>query len=142
MRSRIEKRREIRQNLLTAASAVGTGQALRQIGGGAQLAREYLGAEFGDRPRHSWMAAGLFAATVLLVATSLWNEAALAYGDGIRAADLHATGTYAWRGIAYLQNNVTYTLTTVPDHTSAAASPRCSGLCGSGAPCSSDGCGG
>ncbi len=109
-RSRIDKRREIRQHLLTAASTVGTRQALRQIGSSAQLAREYLGAEFGDRPRPSWMAAGFFLATVTLVATSLWSEAAFAYGDGIKAADPQATGTYDWPGIAYLQNNVTYTL--------------------------------
>lgn len=110
-RSRIEKRREMRENLLTAARTVGTGQALRQIGGSAQLAREYLGAEFGDRPRHSWVGAGVFAATVVLVATSLWNAAALAFGDGIKAADPHASGTYAWHGIAFLQNDVTFTLT-------------------------------
>ena len=109
-RSRVEKRREVRQNLLTAASAVGTGPALRQLGGSAQLAREYLLAEFGDRPRHSWMAAGLFAATVLLVATSVWSEAALAFGDGIKAADPGATRSFTWSGIPYLQSGVSYTL--------------------------------
>jgi hypothetical protein len=109
-RSRIEKRREVRQNLLAAASSVGTRAALRQLGSSAQLAREYLNAEFGDRPRHSWMAAGVFAATALLVATSLWAEAALAYGDGLRAANPDATGSYTWAGIAYLQDDVTYTL--------------------------------
>ncbi len=109
-RSRIEKRREVRQNVLAAASSVGTGAALRQLGGSGQLAREYLSAEFGDRPRHSWMSAGVFAATALLAATSLWTEAALAYGDGIRAADPNATGSYTWGGIAYLQDDVTYTL--------------------------------
>jgi hypothetical protein len=109
--SRIEKRREVRQNLIAAASVVGAGKALRQLGSSTQLAREYLNAEFGDRPRHSWMAAGLFGATALLVATSLWAEAALAFGDGIRAAHPDATGSYTWDGIAYLQNDVTYTLT-------------------------------
>ena len=57
------------------------------------------------------MAAGLFGATALLVATSLWAEAALAFGDGIRAVQPDATGSYTWDGIAYLQNDVTYTLT-------------------------------
>ena len=110
-RSRIEKRREVRQNLLAAASSVGTGRALRQLGSSTQLAHEYLNAEFGDRPHHSWLAAALFGATALLLATSLWTEAALAFGDGIRAADPHATGSYTWDGIPYLQHGVTYTLT-------------------------------
>jgi hypothetical protein len=110
-RSRVEKRREVRQNLIAAAGSVGTGKALRQLGGSAQLAREYLNAEFGDRPRHSWMAAALFGATTLLVATSLWTEAALGFGDGVTAARPDATGTYTWDGIPYLQNDVTYTFT-------------------------------
>ena len=59
-RTRIETRREVRQNLLTGARDVGTTQALRNLGGSAELAQEYLSAAFGSRPRHSWMAAGLF----------------------------------------------------------------------------------
>ncbi len=108
-RSRIEKRRDVRRNLLAAAVEVGTGRALRQLGSTTQLAREYLSAEFGDRPRHSWMAAALFATATLLVSTSLFTEAAIAFGDGIAAADPGASGTYTWAGIAYLQSTVTYT---------------------------------
>lgn len=140
--SRVSTRREVRQNLLTAATEVGAGQALTQIGSSAYLAREYLGAQFGDRPRHSWVAAGIFAATVFLVATSLWASAALAYGDGLMATGRHLSGTYTWHGIAYLQNSVTYTLTNGRAPTSVAASRRCSTRSYPWAPCSSAGCGG
>ena len=60
--SRLARRREVRLNLLSAAYDIGTGPALRNIGTSAQLADAYLAAEFGDRPRHSWMAAALWAA--------------------------------------------------------------------------------
>ncbi len=108
-RSRIEKRRDVRANLLTAASDVGTGPALRQLGDSRALAVEYLSAEFGDGPRHSWVAAGIFAGTVPFLLTYVLGEAALAFGAGITAADPHATGSYDWAGIAYLQSEVTYT---------------------------------
>ena len=36
-------------------------------------------------------------------------EAALAFGDGITAANPNATGTFTWHGIRYLQDTVTYT---------------------------------
>ncbi len=140
--SRVSTRREVRQNLLTAATEVGAGQALTQIGSSAYLAREQFGAQFGDRPRHSWVAAGIFAATVFLVATSLWASAALAYGDGLMATGRHLSGTYTWHGIAYLQNSVTYTLTNGRAPTSVAALRRCSTRSYPWAPCSSAGCGG
>jgi hypothetical protein len=108
--SRVAHRREVRQNLLSAAEEIGAGAALRNLGGSAQLASAYLAAEFGDRPRHSWVAAILFAATTLLVATSIFSDAGQAFGAGIVAADPDAGGTYRWGGIPYLQTTVTYTL--------------------------------
>lgn len=110
-RSRIEKRRELRQNLLAAATTVGTGQALRNLGPVSRLAREYLAAQFGDRPRPHWMTAGLFLATTLLVVTSWFTEAVLTFGDGIRAADPSATGTYSWDGFPVFQSHATWTFT-------------------------------
>jgi hypothetical protein len=107
--SRIEKRRDVRRNLVAAAEHVGTGEALRQLGSPSQLAHDYLAAEFDDRPRHSWMAAAMFAATTLLVATALFSEAAFGFGAGVTAVNPRATGTFTWDGIAYLQNTVTYT---------------------------------
>jgi hypothetical protein len=108
-RSRIAKRREVRENLLTAAHDIGTGDALRHLGNSRQLAAEYRSAEFGDEPRPSWMAAGLFFVTAQLFFTSFLSEAALAFGDGITAANPSATGTFTWSGIRYLQDTVTYT---------------------------------
>jgi hypothetical protein len=108
-RSRIEKRREVRANLLSAAQDVGTRTALRQLGSSRQLAADYLNAELGTGPRASWMAAGLFLFTGLLVFTEVLSEAALAFGKGITAADPAATGTFTWGGIGYLQDTVTYT---------------------------------
>jgi hypothetical protein len=108
-RSRIAKRREVRENLLTAANDIGTGEALRNLGSARQLAAEYRDAEFGDGPRASWVAAATFLLTGQLVLTSLLAEAANAFGDGISAADPNATGTFTWPGIRYLQDTVTYT---------------------------------
>jgi hypothetical protein len=107
--SRIATRREVRENLLTAAHDIGTTEALRRLGSSSQLASEYLTAEFGSGPRHSWIAAMFFATLVPLVLTALLAEAVNAYRDGIIAANPNATGTYTWHGISYLQSSVTYT---------------------------------
>jgi hypothetical protein len=108
-RSRIAKRREVRENLLAAAHDVGTADALRHLGDSRALASEYLSAEFGDGPRHSWIAAVLFATSVQLFLTGWLDDSSLAFADGIRAADPHATGTFTWSGIRYVQDAVTYT---------------------------------
>ena len=65
-KSRIAKRREVRENLVTAASDIGTADALRRLGSSQQLAAEYLSAEFGDDPRPYWVAAATFALTAQL----------------------------------------------------------------------------
>lgn len=108
-KSRIAKRREVRENLITATHDIGARGALRNLGNSRQLAAEYLSAEFGDEARPSWMAAALFLFTGQLILTSILTEAALAFGDGITAANPIATGTFTWRGIRYLQDTVTYT---------------------------------
>ncbi len=115
-RSRIDKRREVRQNLRAAASDIGTREALARLGNSRELAAEYLTAEFGDGPRPSWIAAGLFLFTGVLVGTSLLTEAVIAYRDGILAANPHATGTFTWSGIAYLQTSVEYTFVDGSSH--------------------------
>ena len=48
----------------------------------------------------------MFLFTGLLVGTSLFTDAAIAYSDGILAANPHATGTFTWNGIDYLQKSV------------------------------------
>ena len=108
-RSRIDKRREVRENLRAAASDVGTREALARLGNSRELATEYLTAEFGEGPRPSWMASGVFLATGVFVGTALLTDAAIAYQDGILAANPQATGTYTWNGIDYLQTSVQYT---------------------------------
>jgi hypothetical protein len=105
--SRIAHRREVRQNLLSAAQDIGTTAALRNIGSSAQLAAAYLAAEFGERPRHSWIAPALWAATSMLVVTAVLAEAANGFAAGIAAANPQATGTYHWGGLWLLQSDVT-----------------------------------
>jgi hypothetical protein len=123
-RSRIDKRREVRANLRTAASDLGTSEALARLGNTRELASEYLTAEFGGGPRPSWLAAGLFLLTGVLVGTSLLTDAAIAYRDGILAAHPRATGTFTWNGIDYLQTPVRYTFVNGScDFTGGAFSP-------------------
>ena len=108
-KSRIAKRREVRENLRAASADIGTANALRNIGNSRQLAAEYRDAEFGSQPRPSWIAAATFLLTAQLFFTSFLSEAAQAFGDGITAADPNATGTFTWPGIHYVQTSVTYT---------------------------------
>ncbi len=108
-RSRIETRREVRANLLSAAHDVGSSAALRQLGNANQLAREYLSAEYGDLPRPSWIGAIYWISAVPLVFNWLTSEAMFAFRVGIVARDPHTTGTYTWSGLKYVQSIVTYT---------------------------------
>jgi hypothetical protein len=52
----------------------------------------------------------------VLVGTSLLTDAAVAYRDGILAANPHATGTFTWNGIGYLQTSVRYTFVDGSSH--------------------------
>ena len=107
--SRVAKRREVRANLLDAAADIGAREALRRIGPSSSLAREYLGAEFGDRPHHSWTAAAYFAALVPLFLNFALSEASNAYAQAL--ADGHAaSGSFIWSGVSYLQNPLTFTV--------------------------------
>lgn len=109
--SRIAIRREVRLNLLSAAQDVGAGPALRQLGGTAALAAGYATAEFGEGPRHSWIAAAVFLTGFPFVVVAFIGEAASGFAEGVRAADPHATGTFTWDGVAVLQTHVTYAFT-------------------------------
>ena len=108
--SRIAKRREVRANLLEATADRGVGEALRRIGGSRALAREYLGAEFGDRPHHSWIGAAYFAALVPLFLNFGLSEACSAYAQGLAATHPAGSGVYTWSGISYLQSPLTFTV--------------------------------
>ena len=107
--SRIAKRREVRDNLRAATVDVGTTDALRNLGNSRQLAAEYRIAEYGDEARPFWLTAALFFLTGSLFFTAFLGEAASAFGDGIKAANPNANGTFTWSGIRYLQDTVTYT---------------------------------
>ena len=109
-RTRIERRRELRSNLLDAARDSDTTTALRDVGDSGTLAAEYLDAELGPTPRHSWIAAGAFLLTTTLLLNSFFFDAAAAFGDGILAGNPAAAGTFTWPGISYLQSAVTYTV--------------------------------
>ena len=108
-RRRIAVRREVRDNLRTAAADVGAAQAVRNMGSVAILAASYLDAQFGGRPRPSWLAAGLFVFTTLLVLQSVLTDAALTFRDGVLAANPDFAGTRHWNGIDALQSGVTFT---------------------------------
>ena len=109
-RSRIAKRREVRANLLEAARDHGTREALRRVGGSQALAREYLGAEFGDRPHHSWTGAAYFAALVPLFLGFGLTEVSNAYAKALTAVHPAASGTYNWSGVSFLQSPLTFTV--------------------------------
>jgi hypothetical protein len=110
-RSRLETRREVRANLLDAARDVGTTEALRNVGTSRRLAQQYLVAELGEGPRHSWTAAAYVAGLAPLLLNYLFAEVADAYQAGVTAGDPHATGTFIWHGISYLQSSTTFTFT-------------------------------
>jgi hypothetical protein len=107
--SRIATRREVRENLIAASRDVGAKEAVRRLGSSRRLANEYLTAQYGVGPRHSWIAAAYFAGLVPLALTALLTEASNAFRDGVVAANPNVTGTYAWDGISYLQGSVTFT---------------------------------
>ena len=109
-RRRIAVRREVRDNLRTAAADVGAAQAVRNIGSIGDLAEGYLDAQFGGRPRASWLAAAVFVFTTLLVLQSLLTDAANAFADGVLIGDPGFAGTLHWGGVNFLQTDVTITI--------------------------------
>jgi hypothetical protein len=108
---RIAIRREVRANLIEAAHDVGATEALRRVGGSRRLAQQYLVAEFGERPRPSWIGAAYGAGFTPLLLNFFLGEADRAFRDGITAGVPHATGTYVWSGVSWLQSATTYTFT-------------------------------
>jgi hypothetical protein len=106
-RRRIAIRREVRDNLRTAAADVGAQQAVRNIGSVADLAAGYRDAQFGGRPGPSWFGAAIFVFTTLLVLQSVLTDAANAFADGVLSVDPSASGTRHWGGVSLLQTDVT-----------------------------------
>jgi hypothetical protein len=107
--SRIAKRRELRDNLRSAAADVGATEAIRGLGDTRRLAAEYMAAEYGDGGRPpSWTnaVAALFGGYLIL--SWLLEAGTSAFTAGVVASDPNATGTFKWQGIAYVLDDVTF----------------------------------
>ncbi len=109
-KSRVTQRREVRTNLRAAADDVGTAEALRRLGNLRRLAAGYLAAEYGEwQPRPEWKTGAACMLLAVLLMTKLVAVGQTAFGDGIRAVDPHASGTFHWHGFTYLNQETTYT---------------------------------
>jgi hypothetical protein len=108
-RSRIARRREVRANLHAASADHGVREALRRVGSSQALAREYVGAEFGETPRPSWLATAYFAGLTPLLLNFVLSEAALGYEKALTAAHA-ADGRFTWNGVSFLQSPLTFTV--------------------------------
>ena len=106
-RRRIAIRREVRGNLRTAAADVGAERAVRNIGSVGELAYGFLDAQYGGRPRPSWLAAGVFVLTAGLVLQSILTDAANGFAEGVLTAQPAFSGTLHWGGLDLLQTDVT-----------------------------------
>ncbi len=110
-KSRVAKRRELRQNLRAAAAEIGARQAVRQLGDLRVVAADYLAAEYGDVGRRpSWTAAAIWIAAVDLVMMLIDHVTSSAFRAGVTAARDHPTGTFHWDGVPLLTHDgaVTY----------------------------------
>jgi hypothetical protein len=109
-RSRITKRRELRENLRAASQDVGSRQAIRQLGDLRVLAAEYLAAEYGELARRpSWTAAAVALFVVDGAMLLISQVTTAAFTAGVTAAAPHASGTFHWRGVRYLISDQTFT---------------------------------
>ena len=109
-KSRVAKRRELRDNLRSAAEDVGAAVAVRQLGDRKQLAAGYLTAEYGDRQaRPSWTKAAAAAVLYYVLLSWLLEAGSSAFRAGILTGQPRATGSFAWNGIPYLLDHVAFT---------------------------------
>ena len=107
-RTRIETRREVRQNSSPApatsarprryATSAAAPNSRRSTSGRVRIGAPSLLDGSGPLLRHR-----------SLPCPSFFADAANAFASGIIAADPTATGTYTWGGISHLQSTVTYT---------------------------------
>lgn len=111
-RSRVAKRRELRENLRSAAQDVGAADAVRQLGDLRQLAAGYLAAEYGEwRPRPSWTKAACAAVLSYVFLYVLLEAASSAFRAGVLTNEPGATGRLSWDGIPYLLDDAVFTFT-------------------------------
>ena len=109
-KSRIARRRELRQNLRAAADEVGAREAVSRLGDQRALAAGYLTAEYGELARRpSWTATAAWILAVDIAMTVLDRVTSAAFQAGVAATTPHATGTFHWSGVSYLLSNATFT---------------------------------
>jgi hypothetical protein len=109
-KSRVARRRELRDNLQSATEDVGAAAAVRQLGDRRQLAAGYLAAEYGDwQPRPSWTSAAAGAVLFYLLLTWLLEAGSSAFRSGVLTGQPGATGRFSWSGIPYLLDDVDFT---------------------------------
>lgn len=109
-KSRVAKRRELRDNLASATEDVGATAAVRQLGDLRQLAAGYLAAEYGDwQPRPSWTKAASAAIGFYVLLYWLLEAGSSAFRAGILSGQPGATGRFSWDGIPYLIDDLTVT---------------------------------
>ena len=104
--ARIAHRRELRQNLASAASEVGTEDRPAQRRERRPARRGLPRCRVRRPPAPLVDGRGRVGPTSMLVVTSLLTEAANGFAAGV-AATPHATGTFHWSGLFGLQNTVT-----------------------------------
>lgn len=110
--ARIEKRRELRANLLDAAADVGTKEALRRVGSIRRLASEYVAAQYGRwTPRPHWMSMVSFLLLGYVAMALLLDVSRSAFIDGALVGDAHLTGVAQWAGIQQVLAPLTVTFT-------------------------------
>ena len=109
-KSRVARRRELRNNLYSATDDVGAEVAVRQLGDLRQLAAGYLTAEYGDwQPRPSWTRAAAAAVLFYFLLSWLLEAGSSAFRAGILTGQPSATGSFSWNGIPYLLDDVAFT---------------------------------
>lgn len=109
-RSRVARRRELRNNLRSASEEVGAAVAVRQLGDLRQLSAGYLAAEYGDwQPRPSWTRAAAAGFLFYLALAWLLEAASSAFRAGVLTGQPQATGSFSWNGIPYLLDHEAFT---------------------------------
>ena len=141
-RTRIETRREVRQNLLTGARDVGTTQALRNLGSSWRTGRGISVGRVRLGPTALLDGSGVFALLVPLLATSFFADAATAFATGSPPPTRTPPARTPGRASRTCRAPSTTRSTTAREHGPAARSLRSSTSSGSSRPSSSAGSGG
>ena len=109
-KSRVARRRELRDNLSSATQDVGAAGAVRQLGDLRQLAAGYLAAEYGDwQPRPSWTKAASAFIVLYVVLYWLQEVGSSAFRAGVLSDQPGATASTTWDGIPYVLDDMVFT---------------------------------